>query len=80
LEALDWSMVNTIASTIAFPEAKAPVVKEKARDPLQAVEAGRDEDPLGLKRKPYSKDKSMTDLPTAPAAGDSDPEWSVPPK
>jgi hypothetical protein len=60
LQALDWTQVETVTSTVPFPEPKLPPVVDR-RDPLQAVEAARNEDPLRMKRKPFEKDRSMFD-------------------
>ncbi len=81
LEALDWGQVQAITSSIPYPEtrdASAEATPSKPRDPLQAVEAKRDEDPLGMKRKPFEKDRSMFDLPQP--GEENSGQWSQPPK
>lgn len=83
LEALDWGQVQAITSSIPYLEDKAKEESDvpspaRARDPLQAVQAGRDEDPLRMKRKPFEKDRSMFDLPQAGEGNDA--QWSQPPK
>jgi hypothetical protein len=59
-EALPWQQVETVVSSRPFPEPKV-VDTTVTPDPLEAVVAPRDEDPLGLKRKPFQKDRSMFD-------------------
>lgn len=80
LEALEWSQVEQVSSSIPYPETQAEAQTQPAvrRDPLQAIEAGRDEDPLKLKRKPFEKDRSMFDV-SQPAEGDSS-QWSQGPR
>lgn len=76
LQALDWKQVQTVGSTFPYPEPKEPVGSQPATDPLQAVEAPRNEDPLHLQRKPFEKDRSMFD-PSIQAPW-SDQNWSQP--
>lgn len=80
LEALEWSQLRTFANSLEFPKPKVVEAPEKPRDPLQAIEAAPDEDPLGTKRKPYSKDRSMFDVNATPSPNEPDGQWSQPPK
>lgn len=77
LEALDWSQVWSVPSTVDYPAAKVVEPRPKNKDPLQAVEA--DQDPFGDKRNSFDKDRSMTDRPKdSSSSGNS--TWSLPPK
>jgi hypothetical protein len=78
IDALDWTQLRTFANTVEFPQPKVVETPVKERDPLQAIEAGPDEDPLGTKRKPFEKDRSMFDVNATPSP--SDGQWSQPPK
>jgi len=76
LDALDFTFVRTFASTVPYPEAKVVETPVKERDPLQAVEPARNEDPLGLKRsnKPYRDMKN----PAPPDKNGDSQNWTTP--
>lgn len=79
LDALDWTMVKAIPSAVPFPAAKVVEAPVKERDPLQAIEASRDEDPNGLKRMKSEKYRDMKN-PAPPDTNGNTPTWTIPPK
>lgn len=76
LDALDFTFVRSIASKVPYPEVKVVETPVKERDPLQAIEPPRDEDPLHVKRSngPY---RDMKNPAPAEKNGDSQ-NWTTP--
>lgn len=77
LDALDFSFVKSVASKVPYPEARVVETPVKPRDPLQATEPARDEDPLGLKRNEGPK-RDMKN--PAPDDTKGTPQWNIVPK
>ncbi len=79
LDALDWTLVKAIPSAVPYAEVKVVEAPVKEKDPLQAVQPSRDEDPLGINRNERSKYRDMKN-PAPPDSPGSSPTWTVPPK
>ena len=80
LDALDFTFVRSVASKVPYPEIKVVEAPVKERDPLQAVEPDRNEDPLGLKRNEPPK-RDMKNPESAPPDTKGTNQWNiVPPK
>ena len=79
MDALDWTLVKAFPSSIPYPEAKVVEAPVKERDPLDAIEAGPDEDPMGLKRTKTEKYRDMKN-PAPPDNNGNTPTWTLPPK
>lgn len=81
MDALDWSLVKAVPSTIPFPEPKVVEQRDK-RDPLQAVEGSGDEDPMGLKRikSEQYRDMKNPETPPTPNTNGNSTQWENGPR
>jgi len=78
MEALDWSLVKSVPSKVPYPEVKAVEASGPNKDPLQAVEARPDEDPMNLKRIKSEKYRDMKN-PAPPDTNGSNTTWEIKP-